>query len=276
MNVFHNLKVLCAGALAFALLVPSVASAWHWDRCRVTNPTPPDFVKSMAFIMNGTVVPPDPVTGDPGDEVIDPTPFWTQVLGRDQDDIEAERNAAVAFFADRFGLDVDDPAMANSLYLFPFQANRSSNYRAYYISGEPPTAEGWEVVDTGWIVAVVDPAGVTMGGEFAGVHAAPGTVMLYGEYYVVPPSDLTDLPFNRRCRRDPIHMRYQAGNPVRPNEFGEIVFQCDVFHPEWGQGFAQGITYPVIRPDGLQKQNTRNIVTFSGHGDDPVILPPRY
>ena len=267
---------LFACALSLFVLVPAAVARPCPDGCRVVNPTPPDFVKTMAFIMNGTVVPPDPVTGDPGDEVIDPTPFWMEVLGRDADDIEAERNAAISFFTERFGLDPDDPAMASQLFLFPFQTNRSSNYRAVYISDEPPTREGWEVVDTGWILVVTDPSGMTLGGEFAGTQVEAGTVMLYGEYYIVPPSDLRDLRRNRRCQAEPIHLRYQAGNPVKVNQFGEIVFSCEVFHPEWGRGFAQGITYPTIRPDGLQKQNTRNIVTFSPYGDDPEILPPRY
>lgn len=268
--------VLAACAIMLSSSVAMAHGSRHRDRCRHVdkNPTPPDFVKTMMFIMNGTIVPPNPETGDPGDEVIDPTPFWTEVFDRDADDIEAHRNAAISFYIERFGIDPDAPEFASSTFLFPFQTNRSANYRAYYISDEPVTAEGWEVVDTGWILVVTDPNGLTLGGQFAGFHVPAGAVMLFGEYYLVPPSD---APRGRRCAPEPIYMTYEAGCPVVPNEFGDILFRCDVHHPEWGQGMAQGVTAPTRdRDDGLQKQNTRNIITFSGLGDDPVILPPRY
>lgn len=274
MRSVHTLVVVaCATLLAMPTALARGNGHGHSCRSKAVNPTPPDFVKTMMFIMNGTIVPPNPETGDPGDEVVDPTPFWTEVMGRDADDIEAHRNAAVSFYIEKFGIDPDAPEFAASTFMFPFQTNRSSNYRAYYISDEPVTEEGWEVVDTGWILVVTDPNGLPLGGAFDGHHAPAGTVMLFGDYYLVPPSD---APRGRRCRPEPIQMAYEAGCPVIPNQFGDILFRCDVFHPEWGHGMAQGVTAPTRRDDGLQKQNTRNIITFSGLGDDPEILPPRY
>lgn len=189
--------------------------------------------------------------------------FHRLVMGRTNEQTLEHRAAAIDFFKARFGLDPDALENQDRLKLVMSSVIREKNYRVFTISDEMVPASGWLVRDGGWQLEVTDPLGITLGGEFSGMHVPVKTAFMYGDY-------------NIRALRpswDPgpteIIIRYQAGSPVIPNEDGSVMFRCEVFSDEYGTGLAQGISAPVPLGDGTIRANNRNVLTFPGLGHPP-------
>ena len=188
---------------------------------------------------------------DPNYEAPDADYWHREIMGRSDADIAQNRADALAFFAERFGL---DPETQDGLAFTDFMVDPRNEYRAYVSSEVAIPSEGWVVRDGGWRLAVTDPDGLTLGGEFAGTHVPQGAFFVFGEYNI-------DVPGG-----DDIIIHYRSGSAIIGTDSG-MMFRCDLWHAEWGDGLAQGLSAPRTLEDGRTQANIRNVLTFSGFGD---------
>lgn len=200
-------------------------------------------------------------------ERVDGTFFHEEIMGRRGEDLEKHKQEALDFFAKRYG--VENADASSDVFFGSFQVEPFSNYKAYIVSDEDVPLSGWVVRDGGWMVQVINPNGLTLGGEFDGEVVPPGTFMVYGDYNI-------DAGCNHVVRRNgqcydkkEIIMSYQSlrpvlvGGPTLPD--GLIFsFSCEVYSERWGRGLAQGISQPALTDDGKNFQyNVRNVITFT-------------
>ena len=188
---------------------------------------------------------------DPNYEAPDAEYWHREIMGRSDADIAQNRADALAFFAERFGL---DPETQDGLMFTDFMVDPRNEYRVYVSSEEAVPSEGWVVRDGGWMLTVTDPDGVTLGGEFAGTQVPEGAFFVFGEYNI-------DVPDG-----DDLVIHYRSGSAIIATDTG-MMFLCDLWHPEWGEGLAQGISAPRTLEDGRTQANIRNVLTFPGLGD---------
>ena len=228
------------------------------------SPTPDGFDKFLVYMAAGVYDP-----GDPNYVAPDAEFFQREIMGRSDEEIAQDRATSIAFFNQRFGLNLTDPGglftsfTDNGVQFIPFMFDPRNEYRAYVVSEERVPSSGWIVRDGGWNATVVEPDGLTLGGEFAGVHVPQGTVFVFGNYNI-----LRTLPSGKEI--EPILIHYQSGGPIIPNadKHEGILFRCELISEEFGNGLAQGIAAGVTLPDGRFQQNVRNVITFPGLGEN--------
>jgi hypothetical protein len=192
---------------------------------------------------------------DPNYEAPDGMFFQREIMGRTDAEIEQNKQDAIAFFIERFGVDPTDNADV-SFTDSSFMVDPRNEYRAYVVSGHEVPAEGWVIRDGGWSVRITNPDGITLGGEFAGEHAPAGSSFFFGDYNIDVPGE------------DPIIIHYQSAFIASPNASGTFAFRCEVISEDFGTGLAQGISAPQTTEDGLRHANIRNILTFPGLGGE--------
>jgi hypothetical protein len=175
--------------------------------------------------------------------------FQRKVMGRSDEEIEEQRQLAIDFFKQRFGLDVVNDT--ENLYFTGFEIDPRNEMRAYTISGVHVPRRGWKVRDGGWGVFVINPEGVTLGGEFEGMHIPVNSGMVYGEYNI-------EVPF-----KENIVIHFESDLPYIPDQFGAGAIRCKLFSEDFGEGLAGGLVNPVFLDDNfLMQQDIRNILTF--------------
>lgn len=215
-------------------------------------PTPDGYDKVFTFMANGVTDITD--TGQQEDPIA-----WFQegVMGRTPAEVEADRQAALDLFSSRFGVDAEnDPR----IFFTPFALTPEVGYRAYTSSGERVNRRGWEVRDGGWAAFVVDPAGITLGGEFAGQQVGPNTAFVWGDYNIAK-STYWGYVYDEEI----IH--YFSQEPISIQPDNSLKFNCQLNSDRHGPGIAQGIQDPVFDPiAGTTTWNTRNILTFNANG----------
>lgn len=219
-------------------------------------PTPDGFDKYLVYMAAGQYDPADP-TYDAPDGMV----FQREIMGRSDAEIAQNRQEAIDFFSERFGIDADSDA---GVMFGPFMFDPRNEYRAYTISGESVPSAGWVIRDGGWAMSVTDPAGLTLGGEFTGQHVPQGTMMVFGDYNIARLG-----PGNsggNAAHAEPLIIHYQSGEPIIPTASGAIMFRCELISDEFGHGLAQGISAPQTLPDGTIQANVRNVLTFPGLG----------
>ncbi|MDQ3549844.1 MAG: hypothetical protein M3439_13610, partial [Chloroflexota bacterium] len=220
------------------------------------TPTPDGFNKYLVYMAAGQYDPADPAYDAP-----DGMFFQREIMGQSDAEISQNRQDAIDFFIERFSID----AVSDSGIMFgSFMFDPRNQYRAYTISGESVPSAGWVIHDGGWALSVTNPAGVTLGGEFAGQHVPQGTMMVFGDYNIdrLGPGNSA----GRSTHAEPIIIHYQSGEPIIPNASGAIMFRCELISDEFGHGLAQGISAPQTLPDGSVQANVRNVLTFPGLG----------
>lgn len=213
-----------------------------------SNKTPTDLDKMLVYISTTPFTPVDGtfmVDGMMGDGMH----FQKEVLKRTDEEIAQDRNNAIDFFQSRFGISVTDPRV----HFSGFEILPELEYRAVVISGENVPPKGWPVHDGGWMVIVMDPHGIDLGGEFAGTHVTPGTMFVHANYLIDK-------------KPTPVLLNYQAKRPIVPDTYGSFQVNCEIFSEQYGNGQAIGGTLPVALPDGRMLINTRNIITFPPFG----------
>lgn len=227
-----------AAILIASLVLPLGASAQGGG-----DDTPAGFDAFLVYMANGIYDP-----NDAGYTAPDGDYFQRDIMGRTDEEIEQDRANAIAFFKERFGIDVVD----NENVMFTsFTFDPRNEYRAYVIAGRDVPPEGWVVRDGGWSVAVINPDGLTLGGEYEGVQVPQGSMMVFGDYNIDVPGE------------DPIIIHYQSGGPIIPSDQG-IQFHCELISEDFGHGLAQGISAGSVQDDGLFHANVRNVLTFPG------------
>ena len=231
------------------------AMAMSWPH----NPPPENFGFQLVYMADGIF---DPSTGPSAAELSDW--FHKDVMGRSDEEIEAERQKAHEHFEAQFGLDLElEEVMA-------FDQDPRTQYRAYKITGYRVPEEGWLVREGGFMVNLA--AGTTLYGAFGGAEGVtlPGDGMIvYGEYNidVTAPGTGNDP--------DDIIIHYQSESPIVPTgEFG-TAFLCRVTSDDFedfGGGLAQGVFRNHVTEDGRQVANIRNVLTFPGLGFEAQAL----
>ncbi len=181
--------------------------------------------------------------------------FQEVIMGRDPVERLEEEEAAKAFFWERFGIDAESAVASGRAQLRSVYADPRLQYRMVHLGGQKIHGRGWTVHDGAWLLTVTDPAGMDLGGEFAGTHAPAGTFMAFGNYRVD-----RSLPNGKPAGH--IYFRFKSASPIFPSPTGQFSFRCELEHEEWGTGFAQGLAWSQFLPDGSFRFNARNVLTL--------------
>ncbi len=230
-----------AFALVFTLITTSVAAKGAESQY-------PAGFDGFVVAMIDTVI-------DPADIALDGNIFFQDYLGMTPAETDAFEAEAVAFLEQRFGIDADDPRLdLNRTF-----ANPELGYRIYHLAGRKVPPEGWELMDGAITLTVVDPAGITLGGDFAGVHAPAGTLFPYGFYVIRPEPPSTG---NHNTLWKPLLIHFRGFEPMLPGPTGSATLRCQLFSEEFGTGLAQGIFVAQPLPDGTVRVTARNVMTM--------------
>ena len=173
-----------------------------------------------------------------------------EVWGLSDEQIAAYELETKGFFVERFGLDLDDPANAERLQLIPFGCDPRIAYRVVTMAGRSVPAEGWPLCDAGYLLTVIAPEGVELGGDFEGRLAPSGSTFAYGRYYI-------DAGAEQDMRID-----FRSITPYLADPFGVSAIRCEVDSAELGSGEAN-IVYKLDQlPDSQFQVMVRNVLTF--------------
>lgn len=230
---------------------------------------PPDGFRQVGLYMaNGAFDLNEPHPQVPGcfQSFCDPQYFHQAIMGWTPAESLAEDLAAKDFFHQRFGLDVDTLVDEGRISFHSLYADPRVGYRLYSLAREKIPSSGWEIREGAYVVFITDPAGIDLGGEFSGVSVPTGTAFATGIYNIQK-----TLPNGRPTGE--IIIRFKSAAPMYINADGSFLFQCEIEHPEWGSGLAQGISAGRLLADGRTQFNIRNVLTFPDIEDD--ILPDR-
>lgn len=181
--------------------------------------------------------------------------FFKQTLGLTDKQIEQRRDAAISFFSQRFGIDVNDP----KVHFTGFQIDPTTDYRAIMMTGED-AGIGYHIDEGGFIAVVMDTDGLDLRGEFLGQHVPKGTVFAAGGTYVI----------NRPGHKN-ITIDFHSRGPNLPVGTGKIL-NCELFNTKWGKGLGWGYTEIYPLPNGKTGSQVRMVLTFPGLGIEETLL----
>lgn len=182
--------------------------------------------------------------------------FQEEIMNRTSDEVMALRETARLHFIEFFGIDADDPAMADRISFDLFMVNPDFQYRVHALSEENIPSEGWVIRDGGYSITVTDPAGVALGGESTGLHAGQGAGGFFGNYNILT----TDKHGNADGE---LIIHYASQTPTVPLANGDFYFKCAMFNEDWGDGIGMGIMNFIPLDDGRVRGNVRNTLTFA-------------
>ena len=203
------------------------------------------------------------------DSVAEAEHFQRDIMGRSTDEIIADRNAAVEFYRERFGLEFPEAAGTDlfetvgsvgdiDATLAPLYQDPGTGYTAYVVSGRAmPNNHGVDTTNTdenqtgkvrdgGWIATIHEDA--TLGGTYGAggpSDVAAGTVLAFGDYNI-----------RMGDKQDPIVIHYESEHPIQFDDRVPVAFNCDLHHDEWGEGQVHGTT------GGTMGGGIRNVLTF--------------
>jgi hypothetical protein len=229
--------------------------------------TPINHTKYLVLMANGIFDPNDPNFTPPDFDF-----FAREIMGWNDQQIAEYRQKAIKFFEKRFGINPESPEYAGRVIMVPFMLDPRWQYRVYTSSGDYVPPRGWVARDGGFQLVVVDPAGVELGGEFKGWQAPQGALAVFGEFNILVKPQLRGQP-------EEIIIHYESRQPVLQNSRfpldrsgnGALVAPFDVYHPEWGHGWAFAHIIDVPQPDGKLQVNNRNIMTFPAGAPFPDL-----
>ena len=185
------------------------------------------------------------------------------------DEIDAEANKAKAWFKQRFGIDVDDPANADRLDFFVLTTDSRMNFRAYYLSGHHAPPEGHPIRDGAFNVVITDPNGFTLGGDFPGQHAPQNSFVSFGQYNIVitnPAGHAEEQKFFY-FRSDTLIQPLSLTGP--PD--GIAAFSCQLSDIPFDEGvdhngFARLFVELNLTKDNIFQMASRHVITIGGSG----------
>lgn len=221
------------------------------------TPTPKGFDHYMVLMAGGVLDlaesnPAPGVTGCAG-LFCDGEFFQREIMGRDDAALAEFTDEAKAFFEERFGVQVDAPELGGRISFGLFMTNPDWHYRMYTASGERTPAEGWPVRDGGYMLMVLDPDGLALGGEFEGTIAPAGSVMFYGNYNIL---------VGKGPRADELVMLFKSTRPAQIQADGSVSLLCELEHEKWGSGFGAVNVANVPLTGTLVQGVGRNVLTF--------------
>ena len=192
--------------------------------------------------------------------------FERYTMGRDDIELSNYRNAALQFFADRFGGEIISGVSsvnnaAEVLFwveqnMFPFTLDPRTGYRAIAISKQKVPTEGFIVRDGGWQLVL------------------NGRVGVFGEYSIQTKKKVGDA-FGQH--KSDLILHYQSQNLINfnPNPVGPTAFDCELWLGDYDlanpqmRGFAQGVfnpSSPVANIRNVLTLNHVNLATYPGLG----------
>ncbi|MFT7560031.1 MAG: hypothetical protein ACI93R_001946 [Flavobacteriales bacterium] len=110
-------------------------------------------------------------------------------------------------------------------------------------------------------MAVVDPAGVTLGGEFEGVVVPAGTMFTAEGTYLV----------RRGLGRADIKIDYRSRGPMQPVGRGGAI-NCEVYHEKFGWGVSWGYFEMHPLDNGQIAPQVRNVLAFPAFGHEETKI----
>lgn len=255
MNILANLlrPTLFAAAIILVPFVSAEEESRRADNVSVTAKVT-DFKKLMFAVSSH---PFDSIDGTffvGGLAGADGTRFQTEVMGRSLAEMEENRQAAIDYFADQFGVDATD---TTRIKFVGFEMLEDLKYRVVIASEDKVPAEGWKINDGGWLAVVIDPAGYNLTN---GRHVNPGTMFAFGDYLI------EKVPGKYRSKKN-IRFSYKSVEPIQANPDGSFGINCALYSETWGEGRANGQALYMQLPNGKFAMNSRVGLTFSAFGD---------
>lgn len=254
----HTWWLATVMALPTAALIGPTSDVWAGDDDddddAICAPTPPEeYDPFVVFVANGEF--PDT---EPQGLFGDLTAF-TDINGWDQDQIDTWREDKLDLLGATIG--VADPLSHPDLQVLMGTTNPVIDYHVVTFTGRQVPPEGWAVREGFLVVVVTNPAGFTLGGQFAGEHVPVGTIVGGGGLYNI---EVTDDEGN--VTGEEIVFDFTTVQPVEPVTGGRAAFFCDIDSDDFGAGLAQGVNALVPIGGGMLKANVRNVITFSDAG----------
>ena len=187
--------------------------------------------------------------------------FFREILRFTEDEIDREREAAISYFNQRFGLDFSnvDPnelgqrVLGNATFqpvLFPY--NGTMVYNRWLVRG-PSTSRCFRFTDGGFSAAFNGT--VILRGEYGGeegIMASSGDSLLYGR----------DILYDS-CNQQPIIFQTESLTPIRrvPGD-GWLVVSLRIRNRQLGEGTTWGLTrITLVNPTTLLYES-RQVYTF--------------
>lgn len=221
------------------------------------NPPPDPFTTFAVFVADG-VVPPGVSPASVGD-----LSFFTDVMCWDQAEIDAWRQEKIDATEVRWG--IPDPENNPNLQFQMGTTSPTIGYHAVVFSDRKVPTTGWPVREGFLNFVVTNPAGLTLGGEHAGIHVPVGTIIGGGGIYNV---GVTNKHGN--LTGEEIVLDFDTQEPMWLNPSNKFAFGfgffCELNSDDFGDGLAQGIITLIPQLDGSLKANARNVLTFSSQG----------
>ncbi len=243
--------------VASALLVSACSSETTEDKQGEALPDPLA-ATTIEYLINGEF---NPAIPPPGFETAIPGAFpglwvtdypYTTVLGWTKEQVDAEEQKAIAFFVERFGVDPTAAEWQGKVAYSIGMSDPRWNYRAYKIPGRNVPAEGYTLWDISFNAWVIDPAGIVLGGQYAGQTAGPGSGFVYGHYIIDTGSEK-------------IVVALQSHRPVVSAPNGMAIIECEIQTDDFGSGIAQAVgLFEPVGTDGTLRITGRNMLTFAG------------
>ena len=240
----------CAESLLFTALIALTTAACDGGDAPAPAlaEAPAPYTNYLVFVADGVWNPADPsYTPQPLEEV------QRELWGFDDEEIEAYAAKAAAFYLERFGVDILDPANAERVSVTEAGCDMRLAYRVVTMAGRAVPPEGWPLCSPGFTVAVTDPAGFELGGDWDGVLAPVGSSMTFGRYHI----DTGD---------EPLIINFEAMSPYISDPFGNIVIRCAIDNPELGSGQANLALRIDQTTAGDISVQFRNVLTFDADG----------
>ncbi len=237
----NHLTVFATKILGLTLLM----TACDAPDAAAPAPTPEPFAGFIVYVADGVW---NPATSEP--------PLTLEQTQRERwglsdAEIASYRAEAAAFYEQRFGVDIDDPANAERVHVLSFGCDPRLAYRVVTMAGREVPPEGWPICDAGYLVTITDPNGFELGGEFAGLHAPVGASMSFGRYQI-------------DTGGEPLDVAFRSLTPYVSDPYGAAAIRCEIDSPQLGVGEANLVFKLDQLPSGEFALMIRNVLTFDG------------
>ena len=244
-----------------------IAHARYYRRTCTLQPTPAPFQHFLVYSAQGSYDPlegPFPEGCSPEDPLItsgfctdtEERFFHKKIMGFSEEESNDEERKAKGFFLQRFGLDAETLLEQGRATFTRIRFDPRQDFRAFVFSGECVSSEGYKWRNGGFLLSIIDPEGVELGGEFDGQKAPEGSGVLFGMYNI-----LITGPY----AREEI-IRYRSLMPTATSR-GITTVNCELHHPAWGEGLLQGLISSRMQGDGKLQAATRSVLTFPPFGN---------
>src|SRR5690606_2533978 len=164
-------------------------------------PAPEPFDTFAVFIADG-VIPPGV-----NPALVNDLTFFTDVMGWSQAEIDAWREDLVDEVEIRWG--IPDPENNPDVEVQIGTTSPVIDYRAVVFSDERVPSTGWQVREGFLNVVVVNPGGLALGGEFAGITVPFGTIAGGGGIYNIEVTNKHGVPNGKEIVID-----FRHGEPL--------------------------------------------------------------